>query len=171
MELSVDPKFVLEVASGLRDPEIIAEEYGYAPEQWASLQLFPPFIRAVDDKKLELQTSGWTFKLKAAMAAEDLLADVYAKAKEEDASFHTTLEALKFMARAAGLDAPTQTAVDAGPAFSITIDLGGGQSVQINTKQSKSSGAHGEITDVEAEEGAKGAFISFPAYIPMPLPA
>jgi hypothetical protein len=133
--LDVDAKFVLEVASGVRPPEVIAEDYGYSPEQWGQLKKFPPFVKAVDLKKVELTASGYTFRMKAAIGAEDLLTEVYKKATTGDTvSFHTQLEALKFMARAAGLETPPREDAELGSKFSITINLGGGKSVEIGVK-------------------------------------
>lgn len=166
--IDVDAKFVLEVASGIREPAEIAEEYGYTPDQWLSLQAYQPFVKAVDAKKQELQASGYTFKMKAAVAAEDLLGDVYLKAKEDNTSFHTQLEALKFMARAAGLDAPMKEERDIGTGFSITINLGGGQTVQIGKAGSPSEPGYDENTiDVEEEYDFS---MAFDKYHPAPLP-
>ena len=133
--LEVDPKFVLEVASGVRSPEEIAEDYGYSGPQWTQLKGFPPFVKAVDLKKIELTASGYTFRMKAAIGAEDLLAEVYKKATANDGvSFHTQLEALKFMARAAGLETPPREEAEMGAKFSISINLGGGNTVEIGVK-------------------------------------
>jgi hypothetical protein len=134
-ELSVEPKFILEVASGVRPPEEIAEDYGYSPAQWLQLKGFPPFVKAVDLKKIELTASGYTFRMKAAIGAEDLLAEVYKKATaNQEVSFHTQLEALKFMARAAGLETPPREEAEMGAKFSISINLGGGNTVEIGVK-------------------------------------
>lgn len=161
--IDIDAKFILEVASGLREPAVIAEEYGYSSEQWIFLKVHPPFVKAVEAKKDELKASGYTFRMKAAVCAEDLLGDVYAKAKGQESSFHTQLEALKFMARAAGLDAPVKEEAAAGPGFSITINLGNGQSVQIGGQQ--------PLETVEAEPEEEFDFsMAFEPYDPAPLP-
>ncbi len=132
--LEVDQKFVLEVASGVRDPEVIAAEYGYEGYEWDTLKTFAPFIKAVDTKKAELRATGYTFRMKAAMGAEELLAEVFNKATSDGVSFHTQLEALKFMARAAGLEAPPKEESDSGAKFTISINLGGGNIVEIGGK-------------------------------------
>lgn len=129
--LDVPPKFILEIASGVREPSEVAEEYGYSPEQWEDLKILEPFVKLVDTKKAELKATGWTFRLKSAMAAEDILEDVYVAAKDQGASFHTKLESLKFFARAAGIDAPNKDEEQVGNKFSITINLGGGEMVQV----------------------------------------
>lgn len=134
--LDVPPQLVLEVAYGVEEPEVIASRYGFAGNEWLSLKAHEPFIRQVEDKKAELKASGYVFKMKAAFMAEDLLTDLYKKAKEDDASFSVLLETIKFTAKAAGLDAPVKTDQAPGNKFSITIDLGQGQSVKVDVNQS-----------------------------------
>ena len=158
--LDIEPKMILEIASGVRDPAEIVEEYGFSPDQWIALQKYDPFIRLVDDKKAELKASGWTFKMKSALIAEELLGDLYVKATEEGASFHTTLELAKFTARAAGLDAPVREMAQAGSGFSIVIDLGGGKTVQIGSSQRTIE--HEETYDFDET-------ICFAPYTPTPL--
>lgn len=162
--IDVDPKFILEVASGLIEPAQLAENYGYTPEEWLFLKNHEPFVKQVDAKKAELRSTGFTFKLKAAIAAEDLLEEVYVKAKEKDASLHVQLETLKFMARAAGIDAPVREQ-NVGAAFSISINLGNGQSVQIGAQTHQAS-----LQDVvDVEETITPYTVSFGAYKAEPL--
>ena len=151
---------ILELASGIREGADIAEDYGFSLEQWHALLKFEPFIKLVEDKKTELKASGYTFRLKSAMIAEELLADVYLASQEESASFHTKLESLKFTARAAGLDAPVREMAQAGSGFSIVIDLGGGKTVQIGS--SARTIEHEETYDFDET-------ICFAPYTPTPL--
>lgn len=99
--LDVHPKFVLELAYGIRDPKELAEEYGYSLEEWEKLKAFEPFVKAVDARRAELSATGVTFRIKSAMMAEDLLPDIYSNAKAEGANFHTKLAAVTFLAKAA----------------------------------------------------------------------
>ena len=158
--IDVPPKMVLEIASGLRNGADIAEDYGYSVDQWAALLKFEPFVKLVDEKKIELKASGYTFQLKSAMIAEELLADVYLASQEDGASFHTKLAALTFTARAAGLDAPVREMAQAGSGFSIVIDLGGGKTVQIGSSQRTIE--HEETYDFDET-------ICFAPYTPTPL--
>jgi len=158
--LDVDPKMILEVAAGIRHPADIAADYGYSETEWFALQEFEPFVKAVENKKAELRASGYTFRMKAAVAAEDLLEDVYAKAKDPDSSFHTQLETLKFMARAAGLEAPVRAEQTNTPAFSITINLGNGTSVNIGGANQESRPPEEEFDSV----------VSFDSFDPLLLP-
>jgi hypothetical protein len=102
--------------------------------------------------------------MKSAIIAEELLADLYTKATEPDASFHTALELAKFAARAAGIDAPVREA-NVGSSFSISINLGNGQSVQIGAVAPQAA-----LQDVyDAEEAITPYTISFGAYAAVPL--
>lgn len=161
--LDIPPKFVLEIAMGLRDPKEVAEDYGFTEEQWTALKAHDPFVKQVDEKKAELKASGWTFKMKSAIIAEELLADLYLKATEEGATLHAVLESLKFTAKAAGLDAPKQDTQAAGSGFSINITIGG-QSVKI----AGSATPQGDVYDMEEHFDFTQ---SFGSYEPVPLPA
>lgn len=164
--IDVDPKFILEVASGLIEPAQLAENYGYTPEEWLFLKEYDPFVKQVDAKKAELKAGGFTFRMKAAIAAEDILEEAYRKAKEKDSSFHTQLEFLKFTARAAGIDAPVREA-NVGSSFSISINLGNGQSVQIGAQTHQAA-----LQDVfDAQDDPQVQTMSFTTYTPTPLPA
>jgi hypothetical protein len=124
--LNLDPKFVLELAAGLEDPDKIATRYAYQPDAWQSLKNDEHFRKVVEAKRTELQKSGYTFRLKAALAAEDLLDDVYIGAKSIDASLASKLEAFKYLTKLGGLEPKEDKQVQQGPAFTINIDLGGG---------------------------------------------
>ena len=144
--VEVPPKMVLEISLGIREPADVAAEYGFSEDQWEMLKILPSFVKQVEEKKLELRVSGITFKMKSAVAAEDIMDDVYLKAKENGSSFHTQLESLKFFAKAAGFEAPPKVEADTGARFSLTINLGGGKTVALRSQAQPK-----EIEDVELE--------------------
>lgn len=172
--LDVEPKFVLEVASGVREPSEIAEDFGYSARQWEQLKEYPPFVRLVDDKKAELKASGYTFKMKSAFIAEELLEKLFEKAKEDDSSFHTVLQLATFTAKAAGLDQPPKTEAQMGSNFSISINLGG-ETVQIGVKTDKNevekvkNEGSGVIYEHEMEEEEYDFALAFMPYEPVPF--
>lgn len=176
--LSIEPKFVLEVAMGLREPAEIAEDYGFSAEQWFSLKTHEPFVKQVDEKKAELKESGWTFKMKSAVIAEELLESLYIKATDEGATLHAVLESLKFVSKAAGLDAPKQDGVAAGSGFSINITIGG-QAVKISGQHQPTAEPQGDTYDMDSLSPRWSGGMdedydftqSFGAYAAMPLPA
>jgi len=121
--IDVPARMILEIAAGVEEPARIAERYGYFQAQWEALMKFQPFIDAVEAKKQELLSSGYTFKTRAAMMANDLREEVYRDAKKEDANAHTRLETVKFLSRAAGVDSPVKEAGPVGNGVSITINI------------------------------------------------
>ena len=80
--------------------------------------------RQVESKRAELKSQGIVFKTKALMAAEDILEDVYIEAKAQDTPLPQKLDALKFFAKAAGVDQVASASGAAGAGFNITINLG-----------------------------------------------
>jgi len=122
--LDIDPKFVFELAAGLEDPDHIAEKYHLRSETWDSLRQDENFRKVVDSKRAELQKSGYTFRLKAALAAEDLLDEVYVGAKSPDASLSAKLESFKYLTKIAGLEPKEDKSLAVGTGFSIKIELG-----------------------------------------------
>lgn len=164
--LEIEPRMVLEIAMGLREPREIAEDYGFSATQWELLKVHDPFKKQVEDKKAELKQNGVTFRLKSAVIAEELLEDLYLKATHEDASFHTVLEAVKFTSKAAGLDAPKQDGQAAGSGFSISITIGG-QAVKINGAHKATQELPGDTYDMEENFDFTQ---SFAEYTPTPLP-
>lgn len=149
--VDLPPKFILELASGIKDGEEVAESYGYSRDQWVAMREFEPLKKIVELKKAELKASGWSFRAKCSFIAEELLDDLYAKSKEPDASFHQILESLKLTAKAAGFEAPAKVEASTGATFNITIDLGGGKMITIGAQVPPK-----EIIDVEPETENEG---------------
>jgi len=147
--LDVEPKMVLEIAYGVEDPASVAERYGFSSSEWLLLKEHKPFVKQVEDKKAELKAGGYSFRLKSAIMAEELLGTLYKKATESDASFHTILETVKLTSKAAGFETPPKQEQTTGPAFSITINLGGGKSVHVGTTAPQSQQ---NVIDIEPEE-------------------
>lgn len=119
-----NPNVIVELAMGMEAPLSVLARYGYNPEQAGTL-LSNEFIqRQIEAKRAELKSQGIVFKTKALMAAEDILEDVYVEAKMQETPLPQKLDALKFFAKAAGVDQVAQTSGGAGGGFNITINLG-----------------------------------------------
>ena len=149
--LSIDPKFIFELAAGLEEPDHIATRYHYTAEAWESLKNDQNFMKVVESKRAELQKTGYTFRLKAALAAEDLLDEVYIGAKSIDASLSAKLEAFKYLTKIGNLEPKEDKQVATGPAFSIKIDLGG-SSITIENTQKEAQNTMENVIDVDCEE-------------------
>ena len=131
--LEIDPKFVLEVATGLEDITEIAPRYGLTEADVEALMVYKPFIIEVERLKSELYKSGKTFKLKASMMAEEVMDRVFRQALQEDIGITSRLDALRTLAKLADLEPKPSlnTQAAAGSGFSITINLGESKSVEV----------------------------------------
>jgi hypothetical protein len=108
---------------GMEDPKEIASRYGYEGLKWEMLGAWKPFTDAVAAKKAELETSGITFKIKAKALTEDVFEDAYRIARGNEATLLQKLEFVKLGAKLGDMEPKTNTQVQAGPGFSITINL------------------------------------------------
>lgn len=119
-----NPNVIVELAMGMEAPLSVLARYGYNAEQAGTLLGNELIQRQIEAKRAELKSQGIVFKTKALMAAEDILEDVYVEAKAQDTPLPQKLDALKFFAKAAGVDQVAQTSGAAGGGFNITINLG-----------------------------------------------
>lgn len=122
--LSVPDKMLTELAIGTDDPEVIASRYGFSAVDFELIESQPSFKKALSSRVAELESKGEIFRVKARYLADDLLADVYADAKEtKDA--RVRLDALKFLSAAGGVATPPNTGNQTqGRQVSISINLG-----------------------------------------------
>ena len=132
----ISEEMVASVALGLEDELIVAARHGLSIEDYNELAAQPWFQLQVQMKRSEYEKNGVTFKAKAAWMAGDLLDQVYLSAASTDASLSQKHEVLKTLIKAAGLEPKEEKVKDVGPGFSISIDLGGGQSVSLTNQQS-----------------------------------
>jgi hypothetical protein len=131
----ISDEMVASVALGLEDELIVAARHGMSIEDYTELAAQPWFQLQVQMKRSEYEKNGVTFKAKAAWMAGDLLDQVYLSAASTDASLSQKHEVLKTLIKAAGLEPKEEKVKDTGPGFSISIDLGGGQSVSLTNQQ------------------------------------
>jgi hypothetical protein len=131
----ISDEMVASVALGLEDELIVAARHGLSIEDYTELAAQPWFQLQVQMKRSEYEKNGVTFKAKAAWMAGDLLDQVYLSAASTDASLSQKHEVLKTLIKAAGLEPKEEKVKDVGPGFSISIDLGGGQSVSLTNQQ------------------------------------
>lgn len=131
----ISEEMVASVALGLEDELIVAARHGLSVEEYNELAAQPWFQLQVQMKRSEYEKNGVTFKAKAAWMAGDLLDQVYLSAASTDASLSQKHEVLKTLIKAAGLEPKEEKIKDTGPGFSISIDLGGGQSISLGNQQ------------------------------------
>lgn len=121
--LDVPQELILTIAMGMEEPQEVAARYGFEGARWSKLQEWKPFRDAVAQKTAELETSGITFKIKAKALTEDVFEDAYKIARGNDATLLQKLEFIKLGAKLGDMEPKTNTQVQAGPGFSITINL------------------------------------------------
>ena len=131
----ISEEMVASIALGMEDELIVASRHGMSVEEYTELAAQPWFQLQVQMKRSEYEKNGVTFKAKAAWMAGDLLDKVYLSAASTDASLSQKHEVLKTLIKAAGLEPKEEKVKDTGPGFSISIDLGGGQSVSLTNQQ------------------------------------
>jgi len=149
----ISDEMVASVALGLEDELIVASRHGLSVEQYQELAAQPWFQLQVQVKRSEYEKNGVTFKAKAAWMAGELLDQVYVTAASGDASLSQKHEVLKTLIKAAGLEPKEEKVKDSGPGFSISIDLGGGQSISLSNQQGLSPVTHVPVTlDAEVKE-------------------
>lgn len=132
--IDIDPKFVLEVATGLEDIAEIAPRYGYDEETAEALRNYKPFLIEVDRHKAELYRSGKTFKLMAGMMAEEVMKKTFEQALLPETGLSVRIDALKTLAKLADLEPKQATGTVQGAGFSISINIGGTKPEVIEVK-------------------------------------
>ena len=122
--LDVPQELILGIAMGMEDPDEVASRYGFEGPKWDKLKAWKPFNDAVAKQRTEFETSGMTFRIKAKALTEDVFEDAYKIARSHESTLMQKLEFVKLGAKLGDME-PKQTAqVNAGPGFSITINMG-----------------------------------------------
>lgn len=119
----LDPNFILEIATGWEDEEIIAQRFGFSPVEFTKIQRFQPYISEVSRVRAQLEKDGRMAQNKARLMALDILEQCYAIAMSEDTKLDDKLEALRVIAKLADMEPKANQKGTAGPAFSITLNL------------------------------------------------
>jgi hypothetical protein len=122
--LDVPAEMILQLATGMEEPELVAARYGFEPMDFQALLSWKPFQDQVAQKRSELQAAGVTFRVQMAYMAEDLGKDVYRIAKGNEITLPQKLETFRTLAKLADLEPKATTVTGpSGPAFSISINL------------------------------------------------
>jgi len=122
-QLEVPLEMIAAIATGLEEPLDIAKRYGFDEESFGALCQWPPFVQSVDAKKAEFAATGITFRLKAALMAENLVEHLYVMALTSETTFMQKLDAAKFLTKVGDLEPkPSQNALQTEK-FSIVINM------------------------------------------------
>ena len=129
--LELPPAMITDLAMGNSDPIAIVKKYDYTFEDYMKMATYDWFHRAVAERKTQLESEGFTAKIKFGAMAEDLLANAYRAAVVSD-SVAIKLDVAKYLSKISGLE-PQPNAVQlggGGGAFQLVINFGAGQSSQ-----------------------------------------
>jgi hypothetical protein len=125
--LRVPAEMVLQIASGLDQPEEIAARYGYDADTFAKLKEWLPFVQEVAKVRAELEKSGYDFTLDSRLKAKELSNNIFLRAMASDATFGQVHDAFRTFTEFADLK-PKQVQSNTAPSsagFSINIVLNG----------------------------------------------
>lgn len=114
----------VEIALRMAPLPDIREAYGITWEEWEELRINPSFRKAVVDAQEKCQEEGFSFKTKARMQAEALLATSWKLIQDAATPAAVKADLIKFTTRVAGYDAPKGVAGEGGGGFQININLG-----------------------------------------------
>lgn len=149
---NVSDEMIASVALGMEDELLVAARHGLSVEEFTELSAQKWFQLKVQVKRAEFEKDGVTFKAKASWMASDLLDQVYVQAASSGASLNQKHDVLKTLIKAGGLEPKEEKVANTGPAFSISIDLGGGQMVSLSNNNSVSPVTFDAETKVISEE-------------------
>lgn len=148
--LNVDPKLIFDLAAGVDRPEVIAQSYNLDPDFLAELVETPHVKSMIAQKRKELVDNGFVLATKAKLMFEDLLPDIYRRAKGENVSLASLLDAAKFLRTVAGLD--KQDVAAGQERFSIQININNGSSVSVNVTQAAGPSDTNEPVTLDMED-------------------
>lgn len=117
-----------EIAAGLSTPQEVCARYGISPEQWETMrtnQLFRDMVAAaIKDFRGDLNAKK-RIQLKAAIAAEDSLPELYAMVYDRTVPANARIDAHKQLTNLAevGAQAARHGSVDPGEGFTLVINF------------------------------------------------
>jgi hypothetical protein len=154
------PRLAYELAANLRPHSEILSGFGLSQEQFDQVVRSPWFVSMLDEARAKWATEMGALervRLKSMVALEDSMSIPYLIAHDPEQPGSTRLEAMKTMERLAGVVpvAPSGAgAGEAGPKFSIVIDLGEGKSVTASYDPG-AQGVGGQAPTLELDEGGE----------------
>ena len=124
--LDIPPQLVWECAAGLENPADVAARFGFEGDKWERLSQWPPFILAVQSQRAEFERNGMTFRLKAGLMADEMMAQMFKQAISTDSTILQKMSVFNSLVDVAGLKPDKKqvdTNVQQAPKFSITINF------------------------------------------------
>ena len=144
--LALNAKVVFDLAAQVNPPEKVAEEHGLDPQYLLEVLEMPQVKKLVADKRRELDEAGFALQVKAKLMFEDMLPDIYRKAKDRDMSLSSLLDAAKFLRQVAGLD-KQEVSQQQQEKFSININFSGSRPQPVTIDTQTNTIAIGDLPD------------------------
>lgn len=116
------PMLPVELVLGEFKRKDIFEAYNITPDKWEELRHNPVFVRAVKDAKEQLSKEGASFRLKAKLQAEQLLATSWQLIHEKETPASVKADLIKHTMKVAGLE-PKEGQTTSGTNLQININL------------------------------------------------
>lgn len=137
-DMSFDPRLAYEIALEIDDPVAVMAKYGYVGDHAVALLKEVAFALAVKNYRNEVSTSGISFKLKARVQAEDLLAHSYNIATDPDAPASVRADIIKWTAKMAGYEPKEDGGAKGGGAgFNLNITFTDGGTTHVTSTAKK----------------------------------
>jgi hypothetical protein len=136
----IPPEMIAAIAMGMEEPLDIAFRYGFAASEYRALEQHRPFVAEVMSKRAEFERGGQTVKVKAAWMTENLLDDLYLRAKSTGASIQQIQETVKIMSKLGDLEPKAVQQVAQGTGFTVQIIIpavagaDGGKTIEAQTQ-------------------------------------
>lgn len=109
-------------AHDMESDEDLCATYNLTPLQLESLRKTPQYREQYRRFATEIQQRGTTFRIKAQLAAEELLVDAFQMAKTSTTPAAVRLDAMKWLANVAGLSEAKDKAATA-PTIPVQINI------------------------------------------------
>jgi len=130
-DLELAPYLLLELAANIYPIDELADRWGVPLPHLKMLSQHPAIRRQIEQKRSELESSGMTFRMKAAAATEIILQHVVRRAQDPEVSLSSLLDSGRWTSQMADL-IPRQNALGGpGTGYQLTINLGGSDSTTI----------------------------------------
>jgi len=122
-EIGYPPTLPIEVALQTAPDDRIREAYGFTPAQWWALKRSSQFKRDLADARTMLRSEGMSFRAKARLQSEELLATSWQMIHDPKTPASVRADLLKFTVRAAGLEAKAEDKGETTTPLQINIAL------------------------------------------------
>ena len=147
-------RLAVELALGVDDAEAIFGQYGYSPEQAATLLESPAFLTLLQQATKEIQETGLSFRTKAKLLAGELLPYANDIATDPLQSAAVRAQLIIWSAKIAGFEPKEKEDLKgAGSGFTLSITFAGSAPTQIiSGNQSQGAVSSYEPLTIENEK-------------------